>query len=114
EPEAGQRIKELVFDWGDGVSDPFSWEFAAQIQQLLDASNSDDDPDLHRLLGEVLGGVDDQSTGVIWTESPLHEDQVVQRLTDTYTNGVIAALRDVRDEATRQMTSDHMRNTESR
>lgn len=113
-PDAGPEIKELVFAWGDGLPDPFSWEFAAQVAEVLDASNSDEDPDLHRLLDEVLGGPDNRSTGVIWTQSPYDETKSLPRLTDTYTNGLLAALRDVRDEATRQMTSERSRNTERR
>ena len=114
EPDAGTEIKDLVFFWGEGGHPTFSSEFAAHVAEVLDACDSNEDPDLRSLLEEVLGGPENPSSGVVWTESPLDEDQVLPRLTDTYTDGVLAALKDVRDEATRQMTSQRSRNTESR
>ncbi len=98
---ARSEIQEIVFHWGgDGVTD-FSWEFATHVQQVLDAFNSDKDRDRRDLLDDVLGTEDtDVWTGVLWTP------EGVPRLSDTFADGVLAALRDVRDEATRRMTSN--------
>lgn len=103
---ARKAIQDIVFDWGEDEHAPFSWELAAHVGEVLQAFASDEDTDLRRFLGEVLGDEDDPSTGVIWTQSPYDKERRLPRLTDTYASGVLAALRDVRDEAIRQMTSE--------
>lgn len=107
------EIQEIVWEWGeDGVS-AFSREFAAHVSQVLDAYSSDKDRDRHDLLEDVLGTEDTGVwTGVVWTQEPGEGDQA--RLSDTFADGVLAALRDVRDEATRRMTSDRARDTEGK
>ena len=110
---ARTEIQEIVREWGeDGVSD-FSREFAGHVSKVLDAFNSDKDRDRRDLLEEVLGIEDtDVWTGVAWTQEPGKGDQA--RLSDTFADGVLDALRDVRDEATRRMTSDRVRDTEGK
>ena len=110
---ARMEIQEIVWEWGeDGVS-AFSREFAAHVSQVLDAYSSDKDRDRRDLLEDVLGTEDtDVWTGVVWTQEPGEGDQA--RLSDTFADGVLAALRDVRDEATRRMTSDRARDTEGK
>lgn len=109
-------IQEIVWEWGiDGVSD-FSSEFALHVNQVLDALNPDKDRDGRDLLEDVLGteGIEVEVwTGVVWAQDL--EGKETPRLSDTFADGVLAALRDVRDEATRRrMTSDRARDTEGK
>lgn len=104
--EARAEIQELVSEWGEAGVSAFSWEFALHVQQVLDAYNSDEDQDRRDLLRDVLGTEDDDVwTGVIWTPEPGADERLLPGLTATFADGVLAALRDVRDEATRRMTS---------
>jgi hypothetical protein len=103
---ARTEIQEIVWEWGqDGVSD-FSWEFAGHINSVLDNYNSDEDRDRNALLRDVLGDEDTEVwTGVAWSTAPGEVGQTAPRLSDTFADEVLAALRDVRDEATRRATS---------
>ena len=105
-PEARTEIQEIVWEWGQGGYVFFSFEFADHVNQVLDAYNSDKDRDRRDLLEDVLGDEDIEVwTGVVWTPAP-GGDYRAPRLGDTFADGVLDALEDVRDEATRRMTSD--------
>ena len=105
-------IQEIVWEWGEGGFGDFSGEFAGHVNQVLGAFNSDKDRDRRDLLEDMLGTDETGWSGVAWTQEPGKGDQA--RLSDTFTDGVLAALRDVRDEATRRMTSDRARDTEGK
>ena len=110
---ARTEIQEIVREWGEDGFGDFSSEFAGHVSKVLDALNPDKDRDRSNLLEDVLGTADTGVwTGVAWTQEPDKGDQA--RLSDTFADGVLAALRDVRDEATRRMTSDRARDTEGK
>ena len=102
--EAREEIQELVREWGEEGVSGFSSDFVRHVRQVLDAYNSDEEQERRDLLREVLGTDEDEVwTGVVWEPDPDVEGQWLPRLTDTFADGVLAALRDVRDQAIRQI-----------
>lgn len=99
-PEAVSAIQHLIFEWGDDW-DLFSWEFSSHIESILTGMASGDATELGRLGDELLGEPDEPAAGVHWEKGERAEE--LPRITTTYAEGILAALRDVRDEATRRM-----------
>jgi len=63
-------------------------------------NRADANPETRALLEEILGEEGDAGTGVRWR----HEgESVLPELSDTFAQGALAAMRDVRDEAMRRM-----------
>jgi hypothetical protein len=110
---ARSEIQEIVFHLGTDGGTDFSLEFADHVQHVLDWSESDENRERRDLLDDVLGTEDTGAwTGVLWTSEAGEAEWINPRLSDTFADGVLAALRDVRDEATRRMTSDGAGNKE--
>lgn len=112
--QARKRIQEVVLSaWGEWGESDFSTEFEHHVGWLLDSYNSDKDRDLRDLLRAVLGDEDTMpGTGVVWAPVPGGGEGLFPRLSDTFADGALAGLRDVRDEATRRMTADGAKDRE--
>lgn len=114
DPRANATLRSIVLDWGgrhDGSV--FSFEFAATIHHVLNQGylEKDDEP-LSLKVTQILGAQDEgggeSGVGVQWIRNPDDSmlgpaGQVVPRLSETFAEGALAALRDVRDEALRRV-----------
>lgn len=113
DPRANATLRSMVLAWG-GTDDGhiFSFEFAATIHHVLNQGYIEEgDKAVAVTLKQIFGEQDEggvSGVGVQWIKCP--EDsmlgpagEVVPRLSETFAEGALAALRDVRDEALRRV-----------
>ena len=100
-PGAAAGLQEVVSSWGEDYGDFYSGEFTSFVNGVLEKLDpADADAETRARLQQILGGEVDPGAGVRWR----HEGgDLLPQLSDTFAQGSIAALQDVRDEAMRLM-----------
>jgi hypothetical protein len=100
-PRAVAGLQTVVASWGEDDGDVYSHEFTWSVTTALDnLKGPDSGAETRARLQEILGEEDAPGPGVRWRQEG---EEVLPELSDTFARGALAALRDVRDEATRRM-----------
>ncbi len=99
---ARREIQELIKEWGAHSGEGFSTRFASRVEEVLGWFDPAAPSELRELIHELLGDEGDEE-GVRWVSVG---ERTVPEVSDTFTDGILAALIDVRDEARRR--ADHV------
>jgi len=100
-PDAAAGLQDLVSSWGQDYGDVYSSEFTASVNTVLEnLCAAGADTETGALRQQILGDEVEPGAGVSWRHDG---GEPYPKLSDTFAQGAIAALLDVRDEAMRRM-----------
>lgn len=107
DPGTAGAVRTLIESWAQEYDERFSGDFLGYAETVLNAAYIDgtgSDAQTAETVRELLGGEEDPGVGVRWVQSP-SEGLIVPSLSTTFADGIVLALRDVRDEALRRLST---------
>ncbi len=112
-PAVVAEIQAIILAWGfEAETENLSFEFCSFVGTTLSAW-SDDESELQGTIQDLLGD-DDGAPGVQWQDGESEDGTaaVFPAVNRTFADGIVRALRDVRDEAARRLTGTSIEATD--
>ena len=107
DPGIAGPVRTLIESWGEDDDGRFTGDFLGYVETVLNAAfigGTGSDAQTAATVRELLGGEDEPGVGVRWVKAP-SDDLLLPSLSTTFADGIVLALRDVRDEALRRLST---------